>query len=174
MSSNHQFDVTSKDKKQVFQQAAEILVDNHFKLIELDITRPWGFFLSVDEEQAPDFIKRFYEGVKMKIDISLPLRPKFLGIAPGKRLSWQYHHRRNEAWRTLAGSYQLVTSETDEESPGKTITEGQVITIPQGIRHRGVGLAGWALIAEVWQHTDPASPSDEEDIVRLQDDFGRN
>jgi hypothetical protein len=30
-----------------------------------------------------------------------------------------------------------------------------------------------AIIAEIWQHTDAAQPSDEEDIVRVQDDFGR-
>jgi mannose-6-phosphate isomerase len=29
------------------------------------------------------------------------------------------------------------------------------------------------MIAEIWQHTDPENPSDENDIVRLQDDFGR-
>jgi hypothetical protein len=29
------------------------------------------------------------------------------------------------------------------------------------------------MVAEIWQHTDPNHPSDEDDIVRLQDDFGR-
>jgi len=29
------------------------------------------------------------------------------------------------------------------------------------------------MIAEIWQHTDAAQPSDEDDIVRVQDDFGR-
>jgi len=28
-------------------------------------------------------------------------------------------------------------------------------------------------VAELWRHLDPQHPSDEEDIVRLQDDFGR-
>ena len=39
--------------------------------------------------------------------------------------------------------------------------------------HRLVGLSNWGIIAEIWQHTDPEKPSDEEDIVRVQDDFGR-
>jgi hypothetical protein len=30
------------------------------------------------------------------------------------------------------------------------------------------------IVAEIWQHTDLNQPSDEEDIVRLQDDFGDN
>jgi hypothetical protein len=29
------------------------------------------------------------------------------------------------------------------------------------------------LVAEIWQHTDPDHPSNEDDIVRVQDDFGR-
>jgi hypothetical protein len=36
-----------------------------------------------------------------------------------------------------------------------------------------IGLDQQALVAEIWQHTDPKNPSNEEDIVRLQDDFGR-
>jgi len=29
------------------------------------------------------------------------------------------------------------------------------------------------VLAEIWQHTDAQNPSDENDIVRVQDDFGR-
>src|SRR5665213_2941080 len=104
MSNNLEFDTASDDKLHVFQQAAKILLDKNFKLIDMDAERPWGFFLSADESQAEDFIKQFYSGVDLKgLDSSLPLRPKFLGIAPGKRLSWQYHHRRSEIWRPVAG-----------------------------------------------------------------------
>jgi mannose-6-phosphate isomerase len=174
MSNQFEFDQGSSDKLVVFNQAARILLDRGFRLIDLDAKKPWGFYLSVDETQAAEFIDEFYKGVELKeVDKSLALRPKFLGIAPGKRLSWQYHHRRGEIWRTLAGSYQLITSLSDVEGPPETINEGQVITIAQGIRHRGAGLAGWALVAEIWQHTDPNNPSNENDIVRVQDDFGR-
>jgi hypothetical protein len=40
-------------------------------------------------------------------------------------------------------------------------------------RHRLVGLDRPAVVAEIWSHTDPKHPSDEEDIVRLEDDFSR-
>lgn len=174
MSQSFKFDVTSKYKSEVFQQAAHILLSRGFRLIDLDINRPWGFFLSVDESQAPEFIKEFYEGIDLEdTDTSLPLRPKFLGIAPGRRLSWQYHHRRSEVWRTLAGAYDLVTSDTDSEKMPKTINEGEVVKIPQGARHRGVGLDNWALVAEIWEHTDSTKLSSEDDIIRVQDDFGR-
>ena len=174
MSGNYEFDTQSKDKLRVFQQAASILITNRFRMIDLDITRPWGFFLSVDETQVSEFIKEFYDGIELKgINANLPLRPKFLGIEPGKRLSWQYHHRRAEIWHCLAGEFELVTSDTDKEDKQRKVNAGQVVNMPQGMRHRGVGLEGWALIAEIWQHTEPDNPSDEDDIVRVQDDFGR-
>jgi mannose-6-phosphate isomerase len=37
-----------------------------------------------------------------------------------------------------------------------------------------VGLDQWGVVAEIWQHTDVTNLSDESDIVRLQDDFGRS
>ena len=51
--------------------------------------------------------------------------------------------------------------------------EGELITLPTGMRHRLVGLDSWGVVTEIWQHTDATHPSDEADIVRLQDDFGR-
>lgn len=174
MSQKFEFDKSSQDKSKVFQQSARILLSKGFRVIDLDITKPWGFYLSVDESQAPEFIKTFYsENELAGINTSLSLRPKFLGIAPKQRLSWQYHHRRSEKWKTLAGSYDLVMSMTDEEGQPRTINEDEVIDIGQGTRHRAVGRDQWALIAEIWQHTDQSNPSDEADIIRLQDDFGR-
>jgi mannose-6-phosphate isomerase len=166
--------INSLDKSKVFDQAAKLLGDDGFEVIEQDEARPWGFFLSVNEQQAPHFIERFYEGIDLGgIDTSLPLRPKILGIAPYMRLSWQYHHRRNEIWRCLGGNFQILLSHTDAEEEQQLIMPGDTILIPQGMRHRGVGLDHWALVAEIWQHLDKTRPSNEEDIVRLQDDTGR-
>ena len=53
------------------------------------------------------------------------------------------------------------------------LKKGDKIKLQKGERHRLIGLDGWGVIAEIWQHTDAENPSDEEDIVRLQDDFGR-
>jgi mannose-6-phosphate isomerase len=174
MGQSLEFNTASNNKTEVFKQAAAILLDKKFHLIDQDQNKPWGFYLSVDEDEADRFIDEFYEGVNLvDIDTKLLLRPKFLGIAPGKRLSWQYHHRRAEKWRCIAGSFELVTSQTDEEINKQVVWKSQVVDIPQGMRHRGVGLGQWALVAEIWQHTDPVNPSDEDDIVRIQDDFDR-
>jgi len=53
------------------------------------------------------------------------------------------------------------------------LSQGDVIRLKQGERHRLIGLDEWGIVAEIWQHTNPKNPSDENDIIRLQDDFGR-
>jgi len=66
-----------------------------------------------------------------------------------------------------------VTSFTDEEKDKSELNMGDSVRLKQGQRHRLVGLNEWGVLAEIWQHTDAANPSDEDDIVRVQDDFGR-
>jgi hypothetical protein len=45
------------------------------------------------------------------------------------------------------------------------------IRLKQVERHCLIGLDDWGLVAEVWQHTDESNTSNEDDIVRVQDDF---
>jgi mannose-6-phosphate isomerase-like protein (cupin superfamily) len=101
------------------------------------------------------------------------LSPKILVVAPGKRLSWQYHHRRAEIWRVIQGQAGVKRSPNDSEEELEILNVGDTITLQQGERHRLIGLDEYAVIAEIWQHTDANHPSDEDDIVRVQDDFGR-
>ena len=101
------------------------------------------------------------------------MSPKILLVAPNKRLSWQYHHRRAEIWKCIGGKVGVVTSDTDEEKDLRFLSEGDSIKLYQGQRHRLVGTELWGIVAEVWLHTNSKHPSDESDIVRVQDDFGR-
>ena len=55
----------------------------------------------------------------------------------------------------------------------KVHNEGSQIVIEQGERHRLIGLNETSIVAEIWQHTDANHPSDENDIIRVKDDFGR-
>lgn len=128
----------------------------------------------IDEAQALRFIETFFPGLPLQdFEGFEKLSPKFLLVAPGKRLSWQYHFRRSEVWRLLEGEAGVVTSPTDEERTLRRLSPGDLVRLQQGERHRLVGLNDWGVLAEIWQHTDPAHPSDEDDIVRVQDDFGR-
>jgi mannose-6-phosphate isomerase len=162
------------DKTTLFQETERQLKQQHFNISSQDQSRPWGGFFVIDENQAQDFANTYFDSMSVdKLRISGKLSPKILLVAPHKRLSWQYHHRRAEIWKVVKGSVGVVTSDTDEEGELKVLHPGDLITLRQGERHRLVGLDGWGVLAEIWQHTDAENPSDEEDIVRVQDDFGR-
>ncbi len=161
-------------KEKVFNQIASWLYDQGFKVANKDDSRPWGGFFVVDELQAPQFISIFFPHLSPKdFEGFAKLSPKILLVAPDKRLSWQYHLRRSEIWKVVGGSAAIVISDTDEETPVQQLSLGTVVSLKQGERHRLVGADEWGVIAEIWQHTDKNHPSDEDDIVRVQDDFGR-
>lgn len=162
------------DKKEIFASVEKYLTDNGFKIAAKDFERPWGGFFVLEESQAQKFGQLYFPNIDLStLKISGKLSPKILMVQTGKRLSWQYHHRRAEIWRLVAGTAGVATSETDKEGPVQTLQVGEIIRLKQGQRHRLLGLDGWGMIAEIWQHTDAANPSDEDDIVRVQDDFGR-
>jgi mannose-6-phosphate isomerase-like protein (cupin superfamily) len=157
-----------------FNIAKKTLAAGNFKLINEDMDRPWGGFLVVDESQAVDFIKKFFPAeIIEETALAKKLSPKLLVVGPGKRLSWQYHLRRNEIWQCIYGSVGVIASPNDEETEMVYLKSGDMIRLKQGERHRLVGLDDWCIIAEIWIHTDPDHPSDEEDIIRLQDDYNR-
>jgi mannose-6-phosphate isomerase len=158
----------------IFLEAKESLEKHGFTIVQQDLTRPWGGFFVIDENQAQQFANTFFDGIEVnELKISGKLSPKFLIVAPNKRLSWQYHHRRAEIWQVIKGQVGVVSSLTDQETEVRTYKPGDRIVLQKGERHRLVGLNDWGLVAEIWQHTDASNPSDESDIVRLQDDFGR-
>ena len=164
----------SKEREEVFAEIQTYLSDLKLVIMSSDFKRPWGGFFVIDESQAKHFSDLFFSGIDLSsLRISGKLSPKILVVEPGKRLSWQYHHRRAEIWRVISGTVEVVTSNTDEEKNRITLSAGQEIRLAQGQRHRIIGLTGWGVLAEIWQHTDANHPSDENDIVRVQDDFGR-
>lgn len=161
-------------KEEIFKETEEYIESLGFEIVKKDDQRPWGGFLVINEDQAHKFASRFFPEEDFEsLKISEMLSPKILLVAPHKRLSWQYHFRRAEIWRCIKGNVAVGTSMTDEENEVKTLSEGDKIKLQQGERHRLIGLEDWGVVAEIWQHTDASHPSDEEDIVRLQDDFGR-
>jgi mannose-6-phosphate isomerase len=162
------------EKSAVFEQIAAALKQENFTVITQDETRPWGGFFVIDESQAAAFAAKFFPHLAMdSIRITNKLSPKILVVAPNKRLSWQFHHRRAEIWKILSGVVGVKTSLNDEEGEIKELQPGTFIQMDKGERHRLIGLDSWGIVAEIWQHTEPEYPSDEDDIIRLQDDFGR-
>lgn len=161
-------------KEQMYEHVLGLINENQLQVVTSDFSRPWGGFFVIDENQADLFIETFFPTYKKEeLMLGNKLSPKILVVAPGQRLSWQYHHRRAEIWRVVEGEVGVVMSETDDETELNVFEPGDIIVLSKGQRHRLVGLDGWGVLAEIWQHTDPAHPSDEEDIVRIQDDYGR-
>ena len=158
----------------IFDQYEARLTDEGFTFERTDFERPWGGFFVIEEQQAPAFVERYFPG-RASDDLigDRKVSPKILVVAPGKRLSWQYHHRREEIWRVVEGPVAVAHGPDDEQPTPNTYATGETIVLGKGERHRLIGLDAPGIVAEIWQHTDPDHPSDEDDIVRLQDDFGR-
>ena len=158
----------------LFIKTSEKLKSQNLIIVDKDIERPWGGFFVIDEKDSQDFVNIYFDGLEIdKLKVSGKLSPKILVIAPNKRLSWQYHHRRSEIWKVVIGKIKVVTSHDDLERNEVLLKEGDEIKLAQGKRHRIIGTDEYAVIAEIWIHTDKDNPSDEDDIVRVQDDFDR-
>ena len=108
--------------------------------------RPWGSFTVLDEG----------EGFKVKR----------IEVLPAKRLSCQKHARRAEHWFVVKGTAKITLdgAEIIKEA-------GEAIDIPLGAAHR-VENPGEELM--VFIEVQRGDYLGEDDIVRLEDDFGRN
>ena len=156
------------------EKTLEEIESKGFKVVDKDFERPWGGFLVIDESQAQDFSNIFFSGIDVSdLKISGKLSPKILMVKSKSRLSWQYHYRREEIWRVYSGTVGVVVSDTDFEEEMIQLRQGDQIKLKKEQRHRLIGLDDWAVIAEIWQHTEKDNPSNEDDIVRINDDYGR-
>jgi mannose-6-phosphate isomerase len=107
--------------------------------------RPWGSFTVLDEG----------EGYKVKR----------IEVLPGKRLSYQKHAQRAEHWMVVQGIAKVTLD--GEEILLKT---GEVVDIPVGAAHR---IENPGDLKMIFIEIQRGGYLGEDDIVRLQDDFGR-
>lgn len=166
---------TSKDT--VVTQTVEFLTSRGYSIFELNDQKPWGAYIRLEGTDADRFIAEFFPGLSPEeARLGMPnaeLSPKILIVTPKQRLSWQYHNRRAERWTFLTkGAYNK--SQTDNEDEVQLAQPGEVVQFETGERHRLVGVEDmYVVVAEIWQHTNKEDPSDEDDIIRLQDDYSR-
>jgi mannose-6-phosphate isomerase len=107
--------------------------------------RPWGTFTVLDEG----------EGFKVKR----------IEVLPGKRLSYQKHAQRAEHWMVIQGTAKVTLDDQDILVPA-----GKAIDISVGAAHRVENPGDETL---VFIEVQRGGYLGEDDIVRLQDDFGR-
>tara|TARA_B100001027_G_scaffold175887_1_gene127092 strand:+ start:3104 stop:3583 length:480 start_codon:yes stop_codon:yes gene_type:complete len=142
-----------------------------FSIILEDFNRPWGGFFQIDHRQSQKFVHTL---ISKEINVnSLKISPKILIVEPNQRLSWQFHNRRKEIWKVYRNEIGVIRSLTNFENDLIIKKEGEVIHFDNQERHRLVGLDKIGVVAEIWIHTDLNNPSDENDIVRISDDYKR-
>ena len=89
---------------------------------------------------------------------------KILFIRGGERLSLQYHRRKEETIYLLSGSLDLEV-EIDGKLTTRRLTPGEAWHLAPGVRHR--------MIAETDCHVAEVSTPELDDVVRLEDAYGR-
>ena len=115
-----------------------------FKGAILEDHRPWGTF------------RRFpHEGVSSI---------KVITVNPGGILSLQYHNKRDEFWVILDDGLEMTAGDRVWRPAA-----GEEIWIPKGTKHRARGVGEKpARFFELW-----VGPSEEDDIVRVEDAYHR-
>jgi mannose-1-phosphate guanylyltransferase/mannose-6-phosphate isomerase len=108
--------------------------------------RPWGWFETLSEE-AGNKLKR-------------------IRVHPGQQLSLQKHHHRAEHWVVVLGTARVTVDGCQVD-----LSPGQHIDIPLGAVHR---LANQTSAPVEIIEVQFGSYLGEDDIVRLQDDYGRS
>jgi len=107
--------------------------------------RPWGSYHVIAE--GGDF------------------KVKTIEVHPSRRLSYQQHARRAEHWFVVAG--EGVVTLDGEELP---VRRGSAVDVPVGAAHRVHNTGPVPLVFVEVQQGDYLG---EDDIVRLEDDYGR-
>ncbi|HEY9399305.1 MAG TPA: phosphomannose isomerase type II C-terminal cupin domain [Nitrososphaeraceae archaeon] len=105
--------------------------------------RPWGSF------------EKFNENERCTV--------KLLYIKPGSRLSLQYHTKRKEFWKIVKGA-----ATVEVQNKQSSLSEGDNIIIPSGAKHRIQASNSGCIVLEI-----AYGNFDENDIVRIEDDYDR-
>jgi len=107
--------------------------------------RPWGYYAVLSDEAA--------------------YKCKKIVVYPGKRLSLQRHQRRDEHWFVVQGK--AVVTINDKVN---TVAAGGSVNIPRSASHRVMNCGP----EELWLiEVQTGDYFGEDDIERLEDDFGR-
>jgi mannose-6-phosphate isomerase len=108
--------------------------------------RPWGFYEILLETE--------YAKVKQ------------ITVNPGQKLSYQYHSKRKEFWTIIKGTATIIL---DDEKI--LVAQGESINIPLGAKHRIMNETDSTVI---FIEVQTGSYFGEDDIVRIDDEYGRN
>jgi len=140
--------VTSRDKAEQVKDLVERLkAQNREQAVtHLRVYRPWGYYQGVDA------------GARYQV--------KRIVVNPNAMLSLQKHFQRSEHWVVVRGAAEITVG-----SDIRTVHENESIYIPIGSVHR---LANPGTIPLELIEVQVGSYLDEDDIIRLSDQYGRD
>lgn len=110
-----------------------------------EATRPWGHYEILGESPA--------------------YKAKAITVLPGHRLSYQKHAKRSEHWFVVTGTGTVTLDGTTTD-----LSAGSAVDVPVGTAHRITNTGQVDLVFVEVQHGTSFA---EDDIVRLEDDYGR-
>ena len=139
--------VANKNESQKIKSIVKKLNDNQISEGQkhLKVYRPWGHYSSVVEESR--------------------WQVKLIYVKPGEKLSLQMHHHRSEHWIVVNGTAKVEINDEVE-----FLCENQSTYIPLGEKHR---LSNPGKIPLILIEVQSGSYVGEDDIVRLEDKYGR-
>ena len=114
-------------------------------MVEDESQRPWGRYQILSESDAH--------------------KVKTIWVNPGKRLSYQRHQKRSEHWYVTDGNGEVTLNGEIQK-----VSRGSIVEIPQGMLHRMSNTGNNELI---FIEVQTGSYFGEDDIERVEDDFGR-
>ena len=107
------------------------------------VYKPWGWYITLEEQK--DF------------------KVKRITLHPHQRFSLQYHDHREEHWTVVDGSGEIIVGDSTSQA-----AVGSRWIIPTQVIHRATaGKEGLTFIET------QIGECDENDIVRLEDDYNR-
>ncbi|MEM5344537.1 mannose-1-phosphate guanylyltransferase/mannose-6-phosphate isomerase [Paraburkholderia azotifigens] len=139
--------VANRSAVQDVKKLVERICDSHVELTvnHRKVHRPWGYYDSIDK------------GERFQV--------KRIVVNPGEALSLQMHHHRAEHWIVVRGTAYVTRGEERF-----TVSENQSTYIPLGVVHR---LENPGRIPLEMIEVQSGSYLGEDDIVRLEDSYGR-
>ena len=108
-------------------------------------SRPWGTYeVLLDDENC---------------------KVKKIVINPGEKPSYQYHHKRVEDWKIISGKGTVCLDDSEFE-----VSAGDIVSVPLLSKHtiRNIGKESLVFI-----EIQTGEYFGEDDIVRLEDKYGR-
>ena len=133
----------SQDVKQVVEKLK--LEKRPESDIHLKVYRPWGSYET--------------------LVLSDRFQVKRIVVDPGEENSLQLHYHRAEHWIVVSGTAEVTIGDNT-----RLLTENESVYIPLGMKHR---IKNPGTIPLVFIEVQSGSYLGEDDIVRLQDDYGR-